>query len=228
MIDTKVLEKLSNIHVLIVEDDETTLYALEQSLELYCKKVSTACNGMEGFEIFEKEKPDVVITDINMPELTGHEMIEAMHRISPHFPIIIMTSYDSTENILKSIDAKVYNYLKKPIKIEELQLSLLMATKDIYNQIINITDEYKYNCETKELFFKDSLISFTKTQQDLIYLLIRNINKTISYETIENFVWGEKTMSREALRMCIKKIRKKTYPKFIENAQQQGYKISTK
>ncbi len=58
MIDIKILQKLSNISVLIVEDDETTLYALKQSLELYCKKVHIAQNGMIGFEIFEKEKPD--------------------------------------------------------------------------------------------------------------------------------------------------------------------------
>ncbi len=227
MIDEKILNKLACIHVLIVEDDQSTLEALKQNLEMYCKKVDTATNGLSGYELFKSKKPDIVITDINMPKLSGHEMVASLREISPHVPIIIMTSYDSSENMLKSIEEGAYSYLRKPIKIEELQTAILMATKNIYNKIIYLNEGYRYECETKGLYLDNELIKFTKTEQDLINLLMQNINKIISYETIENFVWVNKSMSREALRMCIKKIRAKTYPKIIENIQQQGYKISS-
>ncbi len=179
-----------------------------------------------NFELYKKIKHDVVITDISMPHLSGHEMIKAMHRIAPNLPIIVMTSHDSSENILKSIDEGVYSYLRKPIKIEDLQLALLMATKDIYNKTVFLNDKYKYDCSTKELFYGDEVVNLTKTEQDLLYLLVQNLDKVISYETIENYVWNDKSMSREALRMCIKKIRAKTYPKIIQNVWQQGYKMT--
>lgn len=54
MLDTKVLKKLANIHVLIVEDDEMTAHVIHQSLNFHCKKVDVANNGMEGFEMYEK------------------------------------------------------------------------------------------------------------------------------------------------------------------------------
>lgn len=228
MIDTKVLKKLSNIHVLIVEDDEMTAHVIKQSLVFHCKKVDIAYNGIEGFEIYEDKKPDVVIADINMPEMNGLEMIKALHEISPHLPVIIMTSYDNSENMLESINQGAYSYLRKPIKIEELQTALLMATKHIYNSNIQLEENFHYNCNTKTLYKEYRAIKLTKTQKELVHLLMSNINKVVDFTTIESFVWQEKSMSIEALRMCIKKIRAKSYLKLIESVPGTGYIINSK
>ncbi|AXH14125.1 response regulator transcription factor [Malaciobacter mytili] len=228
MIDAKVLRKLSNIHVLIVEDDEMTAYVIKQSLSFHCKKVDIANNGIEGFEMYESKKPDVVIADINMPEMNGLEMVKALHEISPHLPVIIMTSYDNSENMLESINQGAYSYLRKPIKIEELQTALLMATKDIYNSNIELEENFHYECNTKTLFKEHRPVKLTKTQKELVHLLMSNINKVVDFTTIESYVWQEKSMSIEALRMCIKKIRTKTYLKLIESVPGSGYIINSK
>ncbi|WP_404319753.1 response regulator transcription factor [Malaciobacter canalis] len=228
MVDSKVLNKLSNIHVLIVEDDEMTAHVIHQSLNFYCKKVDIANNGIEGFELYEKNKPDVVIADINMPEMSGLEMAEALHEICPHLPIIIMTSYDSSENMLESINQGAYSYLRKPIRIEELQTALLMATKNIYNSSIKLEDDFHYDCSSKNLYDGYKLIKLTKTEKELVHLLMSNINKVVDFTTIESYVWQEKSMSIEALRMCVKKIRAKTYLKLIESVAGCGYIINEK
>jgi len=227
MLDINVLKKLSSIYVLIVEDDEMTANALRQSLVMYCQRVEVAGNGMLGFEIFESSKPDVVIADIQLPEINGLEMVAAMHKISPHLPVIIITSYDNSENISESINQRAYSYLRKPIRIEDLQTALLMATKDICNTHILLGCGFSYDCKRKFLFDQNQeRVILTKQESDLIHLLISNINTIVEYSTIESYVWQEKSMSVETLRMCIQKIRKKIYHDIIENISGYGYRIN--
>lgn len=228
MIDIKLLKKLKNIKVLVVEDDELTAKMIEQSLSLYCKSVYLAYNGISGYELFEKYKPDVIITDINLPEMNGHEMIRFIHNISPSIPVIVMTSYDNYANILESINQRAYSYLRKPFQIDDLQISLLMATKDIYNFRIILENNFIYCSDKKALYQNEKMINLTRTENKLINLLMSNINCVVEYSIIENYVWEEKIMTSEALRMCIKKIRNKTYSNIIENIQGCGYKISSK
>lgn len=227
MIDLKVLKKLSQIHVLIVEDDEMTAFALRQSLGVHCKRVDVANDGIEGFEMFENFKPDIVISDINLPEMNGLEMVRAMHEVSPHLPVIIITSHDTQENISESINQGAYNYLRKPISIEDLQTSLLMATKDIYNFQVHLDQGFVYDKNSKQLTAPDeTIIKLTKLEREIIHLLVSNINNIVDYATIESYAWQEKSMSIEALRMRIKKIRQKTYNEIIENISGCGYRIN--
>lgn len=228
MLDNKILRKLSNIRILIVEDDEMTALGIKQSLSLYCKKVNIAKDGIEGFEKFENNKPDLVIADINMPEMNGLEMVEAMHKISPHLPVIIITSYDNSENMLKSINQRVYGYLRKPINIEDLHTQILMATKDIYNSTILLKEHFVYDKNIKSLKNIDNeTVKLTKTEKKLFHLLASNIDNIVDFTVIENYVWEDKSMSSEALRMCIKKIRSKTYCDIIENIQGCGYRMNS-
>lgn len=228
MLDIKVLKNLSNISILIVEDDEIITYALKQSLSLHCKCVEVAKTGIEGFELFESKRPDVIISDINLPEINGLEMVRLIHEISPHLPVIIMTSYDNPENISESINQGAYNYLRKPVSIEELQIALLMATKDIYNSQILLNNGFIYKKETKTLIDENkNYIALTKLERELLHLLISNIDNIVEYSTIESYVWKEKTMSLDALRMRINKIRQKTYSDIIDNVSGCGYKINS-
>ncbi len=228
MIDLKILKKLSQIHVLIVEDDETTAFALRQTLGMHCKRVDVAKDGIEGFEMFEQYKPDIVISDINLPEMNGLDMVHAMHEISPHLPVIIITSYDTPSNISESINEGAYNYLRKPIVIEDLQTSLLMATKDIYNFRVNLKFGFIYDKNSKQLTNANAeIIKLTKLEMEILHLLISNMDKIVEYSTIESYAWQEKSMSIEALRMRIKKIRQKTYNDIIENISGCGYRINS-
>jgi len=228
MIDLKVLKKLSQIHVLIVEDDEMTAFALRQSLGMHCKRVDVAKDGIEGFEMFESYKPDIVISDINLPEMNGLDMVHSMHEVSPHLPVIIITSYDSKEHISQSINEGAYSYLRKPVSIEDLQTTLLMATKDIYNFHVYLENGYIYDKNSKQLKDKDqNTINLTRLEREIIHLLISNIDKVVDYSVIESYAWQEKSMSIEALRMRIKKIRQKTYNNIIENVSGCGYKIKS-
>lgn len=229
MIDLKVLKKLSNISVLLVEDDEMISHAIQQSLSAYCKEVYIAYDGMQGYEMFELKKPDIIISDINLPQMNGLEMIESIHAVSPHLPVIIITSYDTSENILASLNQGAYAYLRKPLHMEDLQTSLLLAANKIYGSKIILEYGFEYDSENKILKNTESeSVTLTRYERDLLHLLITNHNKVVNYMTIESYVWQDKNMSPETLRMCIKKIRNKTYPDIIKNVLGLGYQIDLK
>ena len=227
MINENILKKLGNISVLLVEDDENTRLAIAQSLQIYCKNIQTAKGGIEGFEKFFKGEFDIVVTDINLPSLNGLEMLDEIKKRAPHVASIIITSYDTSENMLASIELGAYNYLRKPFKIEELQTTILMATKSLFENKIRLKGLYEYDLLGKSLYKNGAPIGLTKIEVKLFFLLASNLDKIVNYETIENFVWGEKPMSSEALRMVVKKIRLKTENDMIENFSGIGYKISS-
>ncbi|MBF0983632.1 MAG: response regulator transcription factor [Campylobacter sp.] len=227
MINENILKKLGNISVLLVEDDENTRLAIAQSLQIYCKNIQTASDGIEGFEKFFKGEFDIVVTDINLPSLNGLEMLDEIKKRAPHVASIIITSYDTSENMLASIELGAYNYLRKPFKIEELQTTILMATKSLFENKIRLKGLYEYDLLGKSLYKNGAPIGLTKIEAKLFFLLASNLDKIVNYDTIENFVWGEKPMSSEALRMVVKKIRLKTENDMIENFSGIGYKISS-
>lgn len=228
MLDISILNKLSNIKVLLVEDDEDIAQAIMQSLQICTRDIVHCSDGLSGYECFMNGTFDVVISDINLPSLNGLDMLKSIQEISPHTPFIIITSYDSNEHILKSIYLGAHSYLRKPFRIEELQTSLLMATKNLYADKINLQNGLVYDKLERLVYKNDKLITLTKQESKLLYLLVSNANRILSYETIENFVWRDKSMSSEALRMCIKKIRLKLPTLVIENFSGSGYMLNLK
>lgn len=101
-----------------------------------------------------------------------------------------------------------------------------MATKDLFESGIKFKEIYEYDMISKQLFKNGEEVQMPKNKTKLFFLLVSNIEKVVSYKVIENYVWGEKSMSNEALRMTIKKIRAKIDTDPIKNISGVGYKLS--
>lgn len=99
MLDINILQKLKDVSVLLVEDDESTSLAIKQSLEFYCKNIVCAKDGLEGFERYFEDEFDIVVTDINLPNLNGLEMLDEIKKRAPHVRSIIITSFDTSEHM---------------------------------------------------------------------------------------------------------------------------------
>jgi len=101
-----------------------------------------------------------------------------------------------------------------------------MATKDLFESRIKFKEIYEYDMKSKQLFKNGEEVQMPKNKTKLFFLLVSNIEKVVSYKVIENYVWSEKSMSNEALRMTIKKIRAKIDTDPIKNISGVGYKLS--
>ncbi len=114
---------LKNLSLLFVEDDRTTQEQMKMFFEDDVKEFYQAYDGREGFQIFLNKKPDIIITDINMP-YSGLELTQKIKEINKKTPVIIMSAYDDKENLLKSINLCTNGFVTKPIDMSTLYQQL--------------------------------------------------------------------------------------------------------
>lgn len=122
---------LKKFSILIVEDDDASISALSEVLELYFQEYYRAKNGKEGLKIFQEYRPDIIITDIKMPSMNGTEMISKIREIDEDIPIFIISAFADTDTFLKAFENKISNFIIKPINVKILLETLVEKSKYI-------------------------------------------------------------------------------------------------
>jgi YesN/AraC family two-component response regulator len=107
-------KNVKEITLLYVEDDDNTREELVFFLENKVKKLYIAKNGQEGFELFEKYQPDMIITDIQMPVMNGIKMVKLIKQVNKNIPIVFITAFNDADNLYEAIKLNITNYLTKP------------------------------------------------------------------------------------------------------------------
>ncbi len=111
---------LKNFTVLYVEDSKVLRTYMKDLIQAYAKEVFTANDGKEGIEQFIKHKPDIVITDINMPNIDGMQMSKMIKNSFKDTPIVLLTQFDKSDYLKKAIMLGIDSFVSKPVKDEEL------------------------------------------------------------------------------------------------------------
>lgn len=106
---------LKDVTVLFVEDDADIREYLGSVLKRRVNALYTAANGKEGLERFAEHKPDIVVTDINMPVMNGLEMAENIKQMDEQVPVIVITAYNEQDFFMRSIEIGIDKYLLKPV-----------------------------------------------------------------------------------------------------------------
>ena len=132
MIDLKELREMASPYsILYVEDDKDIANTLINYLSKFFKKVVHAKNGEEGLVQYQKEKFDIVLSDINMPKLSGLEMAEKIKNMNEEQYIIIISAYSEIEKFLTSIKIGIDGYILKPVDYKDINNLLLKTVKKI-------------------------------------------------------------------------------------------------
>jgi len=212
--------------ILIVEDDASTLKWLQRVLSLYFKEVNVACDAPEGLEIFKKNPSNIVIADIQMPDVDGLSFLQKIKSMNTDTFRIVMTAFNSLPYIERAVQSGVHLYLKKPIDIDELLVAISshISKQNIQSDII-LGNSFIYDSNTRTVYKDEKIIALTKKELDLFELLLKNRFSFVSLELIEQTVWKE-LVSADAIRMVIVSLRKKLYSELIENLKGLGYKIN--
>jgi two-component system NtrC family response regulator len=113
--------------VLIIDDDASLRRVTEYTLHEAGYRVLTAADGTEGLRLFALEKPPVVITDIQMPNLSGYEVLKKIKADSPETLVIVITAFGSVERAVEAMKLGAYDYLTKPFSRDELRLTVAKA-----------------------------------------------------------------------------------------------------
>ena len=215
---------LKELKVLLVEDEETLSTLLKNAIAEDFHSFHMASHGAEGLERFKKISPDVVITDIMMPVMTGLEMAKEIKKIDPSVPIIILSAYSETDKFLNAIDVGVVKYLIKPFEIEELLEFILSLETLLAGKMVLLGEDFSFNKSTLSLYKNSKFVPLTKKEKLCMQLLLKN-QETTPDETIKETLWSGEAANDERLRTFIRRLRAKTSKTFIENVAGQGYKV---
>ena len=217
---------MKNLKVLIVEDEQNLAKLLQKSIQDMFYKVIIAKDGIEGFKKYQTFKPDLIISDILMPNLDGLEMSKQIRLENSEIPIIILSAHSEKERLLMAIDLHINKYFIKPFDIEEFIEFLKLTSKNINkSKSIKLKDDFIFNNNTRNLYKNDTLVNLTKKEREFIEALIENSGEPLEDEKIKNLLWSGEESSDERLRTFIKRLRLKTSKNLIENVSSRGYLI---
>lgn len=165
MKDIKKQNLFKKYTILYAEDNKEISEEIAFFLEPQFKEFYIAYNGVEGLELFEQHKPDIIITDIQMPKMNGIDMIEKIREFDNDVSIIITTAFNESHYLLKAIELQVDGYLMKPLNMKEL----ITKVQKILEPIELKKELYIKNKELIEI--NDNLDEIVKKKtQELAYL----------------------------------------------------------
>lgn len=125
------LQENISLKILLVEDDPPSRFFASTVIKINHNNLITAENGAEGFQLFIDEKPDIIISDINMPQMDGLQMSRKIREINPDAQIILTTALESKQQLLEAIDIGINHYIVKPVNRDRLLTAINRAATDI-------------------------------------------------------------------------------------------------
>ncbi|MBE0513881.1 response regulator transcription factor [Sulfurimonas sp.] len=223
-------EKIKDISILLAEDETELRETLSEYLQLFFSRVYTASCGNEAYDIYKQKSPDIILTDINMPNLDGLEMIAKIRKDDKETKIIVISAHSDQEKLLQAVKLHLEAYLIKPIKTDTLKKMLFdtveLIRKTSHRVYVNETTYWDY--DTSTLWKNAKEIKLRKMESLLLRLLFSEPNRCFSAQEIfEALHEGKenKEFSSHAITSLMKRIRMKLPGELIHNIYGFGYKI---
>ena len=119
------------LRVLVIEDDETARKQMAKAIRKEGYQVLTAEDGRAGLDIFEKERPEIVITDLKMPGIGGLEVMQTVKRLSPNVQVVLITAFGGVDTAILALREGVLDYLTKPLDLDQLTVVLGRASEKV-------------------------------------------------------------------------------------------------
>lgn len=224
----KQFERLKDKTILLVEDERIIRENIASMLKFFFKEVYTAIDGYDGLDKYENNLPDIIMTDLKMPNMSGFELIEELQQRASKSYTIIVSAHTDTDLLIKAIHNGVDRYLIKPITEDELFETFDSYFKKLdkdFPQSIVLESNLTFDLNKNQIILDEKILHLNKKETLLLKLLCSDTNKTFSYEEIEYQVWGSDTMSLSAIRSVVRDLRKKIGQDYIINISGIGYRL---
>ena len=181
------------INILLVDDDLKNSMLLKRFLEVegYC--VTYANNGAIGWELYHTSNPDLILLDINMPEMNGFELAKKIREVNKKVLIFFLTDRTEMDDWLKGFQLKGNDYIPKPFYPEEL---IAKIKERFENRTIETQQEYLigntlFDSNISTVTYNGVSHTLTARQTDILLLLSQNMGKMVEREQILRIVWGD-------------------------------------
>ncbi|MFZ0481612.1 MAG: response regulator transcription factor [Terriglobales bacterium] len=203
-------------HILVVDDEAQISRVLRTSLSSHGYDIRVANDGETALEIMKDWTPDLVITDLAMPNMDGLELCRRL-RTTSEVPIIVLSVRGEERTKVKALDAGADDYVTKPFGMEEL-LARVRANlrrhrlKESESALIEAGD-FRIDLGARSVFVQNRAVHLTPKEFDLLLYLARHPGKVITHRALLGAVWGgESTEQVEYLRVFVGQLRRKLEP----------------
>lgn len=206
------LKYLKNLNVLYVEDDENIAYPTMTLLEKFFHNVYHTDNAENGLEIVKNEVIHLLITDIELPGMSGFTLCEEIRKTDQSLPIFITTIHDDHNTLKKAIKLNLVDFLIKPISTGSILNTLAESLDRIqYNDDLTtkIADNIVFHLLSGELIVSDKKVNLTKNELKLLTFLVKHKNQLITKGMIEDVLYFEEPMTDAAYKNLLYRLRKK-------------------
>jgi two-component system, OmpR family, KDP operon response regulator KdpE len=203
--------------ILVVDDETQISRVLKTTLNSQGYEVKTASNGEAGFDAISDWLPDLLITDLSMPGMSGIELCRAVRERS-NIPIIVLSVRGEEKSKIEALDAGADDYVTKPFSVNEL----LARVRANLRRVIANDEEvsapieegvFYISAEARQVRVSGKEIHLTPKEFDLLVFMARHPNKVLTHRVLLNAVWGSESVQQpEYLRVFINQLRRKIEP----------------
>ncbi len=224
---------------LIVDDDKSIVEAVTIGLQFQWQdaEVHTASDGEEGWRKFLDLSPDVTLLDVNMPHMSGFEVLQHIREVADA-PVLMLTARGDEMSKVKGLELGADDYLVKPFSHLELfaRIKAVLRRADLSAPISAmpsfVSGDVAVNFDSREVTVRGEPLKLTPTEYKLLYQLVRNAGRVLPFEMLLAKVWGDEYRGdMDYLKTYVSRLRKKLgddaeHPHYILTERSVGYRFA--
>ena len=221
--------------ILVVDDEYQISRVLKRSLQAHRYDVRTASDGESALDLFHNFHPDLIITDLQMPEMNGIELCREIRKVS-EIPIIVLSVKGEEKTKVAALDAGADDYITKPFGMDELmariRATLRRAPDEKKEEMILDVGDFSIDQDKHQVFVRGAEIHLTPKEFELLTYLLQNHGKVLTHRTLLTAIWGGNFIEQtEYLRVFLGNLRKKiesnpAKPQYIVTEPWVGYRFN--
>ncbi|RKN82009.1 response regulator transcription factor [Paenibacillus ginsengarvi] len=229
------MEETNRNHVLVVEDDDSIRRFVTIQLKRSGFEVTESALGRPALSSLHVKKPDVVVLDLNLPDMDGFEFCTKLREVDPYIAIIILTARGGDWDKIRGLELGADDYMVKPFNPLELAArirTVLRRTSHAVRPERNVlhSGPIRLDLDANKLYKRDCWIELTPKEQLIVKVFLENPDKALSRNELLNLVWGEDFVGDpKTIDVHIRKLREKieddsSRPQLIETVWGLGYR----
>jgi len=219
--------------ILVVDDDSQIRRVMRTALSSHDYTIIEARDGEEALKTVRAERLDMIILDLNMPDMDGIEVCREIRAVS-NLPIIMLTVRSAEKDKVRALDAGADDYVVKPFGIDELLARIRAALRRAPSEAVEtsmVTKEIHLDFDNRTIIVRGKSEHLTPKEFELLRELVTNAGKPVSHRRLLQAVWGpDYGEETESLRVMVNQLRKKiepdpANPRFIRTEPWIGYRF---
>jgi two-component system alkaline phosphatase synthesis response regulator PhoP len=217
--------------ILVVDDEQSIVTLLQFNLEQAGFKVISASDGKEALEISKKEKPDLMILDLMLPEISGLDVCKELRQNKISLPILMLTAKDDELDKILGLELGADDYLTKPFSPREVVARVKAILRRAQNQQSDTEDKLtigrlEIHPDNYEAFFNGTLLELTPKEFELLLYLAQHRGRVLTRDQLLNAIWNYDFVGdTRIVDVHISHLRDKIKSSYIKTVRGLGYKL---